>query len=192
MKDKDSCPFGANTDDEIKHNDVCFQNKDKTSSGINLRIIGTVSSMINDPSQVRHLHRGWTEDVAQICLDSKYKRGLSGLSGYSHIIVLFWVNRKWKMPKNNNRPKDVKVFATRMPIRPNRIGMSVVKLLDFSPFTGILTIKGIDAVDGTPVLDIKPYIPNFDSYPEATVPEWVKHHLDDHHHHPNEHTHEHL
>ena len=163
--------------------------EDKITNDMTLKVIGRVSSEINDPAQVRHLHRGWTEDVAQIRLNPKYKGGLSGLSGYSHIIVLFWVNLKWKMPKRHHKPKDVKVFATRMPVRPNRIGMSVVELLDFSPSTGILTVKGIDAVDGTPILDIKPYLPHFDCYPEATVPDWVARHLKEHHHHPHGHSH---
>jgi tRNA (Thr-GGU) A37 N-methylase len=76
----------------------------------------------------------------------------------------------------------VKVFATRMPVRPNPIGLSVVELLEFSPATGELVVRGLDAVDGTPVLDIKPYIANFDSLPDATVPEWVAEHLNSHFH----------
>jgi len=69
-----------------------------------------------------------------------------------------------------------------MPVRPNPIGVSVVELLDFSADSGEIIVKGLDALDGTPVLDIKPFIPNFDSYPEACVPDWVKEHLDSHHH----------
>ena len=69
-----------------------------------------------------------------------------------------------------------------MPARPNSIGMSVVELLDFSVDTGKITVKGLDALNGTPVLDIKPYIPNFDSYPKASVPEWVGQHLHSHFH----------
>ena len=80
-----------------------------------------------------------------------------------------------------------------MPVRPNPVGLSVVELLDFSTDTGQITVKGLDALDGTPVLDIKPYIPNFDSYSNACVPDWLKEHLNSHHHdghsHHN-HTHE--
>jgi len=68
------------------------------------------------------------------------------------------------------------------PVRPNPIGMSVVELVDFSPETGELTVKGLDALDGTPVLDIKPYMPNFDSYPDACIPNWLTEHLNSHHH----------
>jgi tRNA (Thr-GGU) A37 N-methylase len=69
-----------------------------------------------------------------------------------------------------------------MPVRPNPIGMSVVELVDFSTQDGQITVKGLDALDGTPVLDIKPYIPNFDSYPDARVPKWVSEHLNSHFH----------
>ena len=86
------------------------------------------------------------------------------------------------MPKGHHKPPHVKVFATRMPVRPNPIGVSVVKLLDFSADTGEIVVKGLDALDGTPILDIKPYIPNFDSCPDACVPDWVKEHLNSHHH----------
>ena len=86
------------------------------------------------------------------------------------------------MPKDHNKPPHVKLFATRMPVRPNPIGISVVELLDFSTDTGQITVKGLDALDCTPVLDIKPYIPNFDSYSNACVPEWVRSHLNSHQH----------
>ena len=87
------------------------------------------------------------------------------------------------MPKDHGKPPDVKLFATRMPTRPNPIGLSVVKLIDFSPETGKITVGGLDALNESPVLDIKPYIPNFDSVPSATLPDWVKRHLVKHHHH---------
>ena len=69
-----------------------------------------------------------------------------------------------------------------MPVRPNPIGLSVVELMDFSPESGRVVVKGLDALNGTPILDIKPYIPNFDSYPEASLPEWVGVHLKEGHH----------
>ena len=93
------------------------------------------------------------------------------------------------MPKDHHKPPHVKVFATRMPVRPNPIGMSVVELVDFSTASGQITVKGLDALDGTPVLDIKPYIPNFDSYPDAQVPKWVAEHLNSHFHTGHDHSH---
>ena len=138
---------------------------------------------------MRHGLTGWTADTSQIHFLPRYTKALSGLQGYSHIIVLFWVHKakEWKMPKDHHKPPQVKLFATRMPVRPNPIGMSAVELLDFSTDTGQITVKGLDALDGTPVLDIKPYIPNFDSYSNACVPDWLKEHLNSHHHNGHRH-----
>jgi tRNA-Thr(GGU) m(6)t(6)A37 methyltransferase TsaA len=154
------------------------------SNSFSVKPIGYVKSDYAQTEDVRHTHTGWTTDVSHIRLLPKYAKGLGGLTGYSHIIVLFWVHRakEWKMPKHHHKPPHVKIFATRMPVRYNSIGMSVVELLDFSTDTGQITVKGLDALDGTPVLDIKPYIPNFDSYPKASVPDWVRKHLHSHHH----------
>ena len=159
---------------------------------IAVRPIGYVESGYVQPGDVPHTHDGWTADVSRIRLLRRHARGLSGLKGYSHIVVLFWVHRarQWKMPKHHHKPAWVKVFATRMPVRPNPIGMSVVELEDFSPETGELVVKGLDALDGTPVLDIKPYIPNFDSYADARVPDWVTEHLNSHFHGGRGHQHE--
>ena len=149
-----------------------------------IRPIGYVQSDYAQTEEVPHTHTGWTTDVSRIRLLPKYAKGLGGLTGYSHVIVLFRVHRakEWKMPKDHHKPTHVKVFATRMPVRPNYIGLSIVELLDFSTDTGEVIVKGLDALDGTPVLDIKPYIPNFDSYPKAYVPDWVRDHLNSHHH----------
>lgn len=155
-----------------------------TLESFSVRPIGYVHSGYIEQEDVPHAHTGWSEDTSKIRLFSKYAKGLGGLEGYSHIIILFWIHKskKWKMPKNHKKPANVKVFATRMPVRPNSIGMSVVELMDFSTDTGLVTVKGLDALDGTPVIDIKPYIPNFDSYSGASVPDWLKEALNDHYH----------
>jgi len=148
-----------------------------------IRTIGYVQSAYTKTKDVPHTHTGWTADTSYIRLLPRYAKGLGGLTGYSHIIVSFWVHKakEWKMPKNHRKPPHVKLFATRMPVRPNPVGMSVVELLNFSTDSGEVIVKGLDALDGTPVLDIKPYIPNFDSYPKASVPDWVRRHLNSHH-----------
>ena len=144
-----------------------------------VRPVGYVQSTYAKTKDVTHTHDAWAADVSQIKLLPKYAKGLSGLEGYSHIAVLFWVHRakEWKMPEGHGKPFHVEVFATRMPVRPNPIGLSVVELIEFSADSGIVVVKGLDALDGTPVLDIKPYLPNFDSCPEACVPQWVERHL---------------
>jgi len=155
-----------------------------TLDSFTIRPIGYIQSAYAQTKDVAHTHEAWTADVSQIKLLPKYAKGLGGLEGYSHIAVLFWVHRakEWKMPRNHNKPPHVKIFATRMPVRPNPIGMSVVELLEFSADNGELIIKGLDALDGTPVIDIKPYIPNFDSCPGASIPQWVRQHLNSHFH----------
>lgn len=153
--------------------------------------IGYVQSPYAQPEDVPHTHTGWTADTSRIRLLSRHAAGLGGLKGYSHIVMLFWVHRAkdWKLPKHHHKPPHVKVFATRMPVRPNPIGMSVVELVDFSTESGELLVKGLDALDGTPVLDIKPYIPNFDSCPDAQIPKWVSQHLNSHFHSGHSHQH---
>jgi len=155
-----------------------------TSDSFSIQPIGYVQSAYAQTEDVAHTHTGWTVGVSQIRLLPRYAKGLGGLTGYSHIIVLFRVHRakEWKMPKDHNKPPHVKVLATRMPVRPNFVGMSVVELLSFSTDTGEVIVKGLDALDGTPVIDIKPYLPNFDSYPDACVPDWARQHLNSHHH----------
>ncbi len=151
---------------------------------LTVRPIGYVQSEYGAPRDVWH-HRADRDDAVSVLrLDERNRRLLRGLQGYSHIIVLFWVHRagEWKMPKGHSKPKHIKVFATRMPVRPNPIGLSLVELLDFSTETGEVKVRGLDAVDGSPVLDIKPYLPHCDSLPEATVPDWVTEGLNRHFH----------
>ena len=168
----------------------------KTHCGsFDLNPIGYVESGYHDFGEVPHPHGegGWNEDISTIELYPEHAGEISGLEGYSHIIVLYWIHKssEWKMPKHSHshshKPPHVKVFATRMPVRPNPIGLSVVELMDFSPDSGRVAVKGLDALNDTPILDIKPYIPNFDSYPKASLPEWVGRHLrEDHHIHTEE------
>lgn len=100
---------------------------------------------------------------------TKYERSLQGLEGFEYIWVVFWMhlNSTWgPMVKPPRGPKKkMGVFATRSPNRPNPIGLSALKL------TGIegrmLKVIGLDILDGTPVLDIKPYVPYADAFEGA-------------------------
>ncbi|TQD23461.1 tRNA (N6-threonylcarbamoyladenosine(37)-N6)-methyltransferase TrmO [Methanolobus vulcani] len=166
-------------------------NMDTYNEDLLVKPVGYVESKYQHFDEVPHPHgdKGWNEDISTIVLSPEHAKKISGLNGYSHIIVLFWIHKSsgWKMPKHSHRPNHVKVFATRMPVRPNPIGLSVVKLQDISIDSGKIVVRGLDALDKTPILDIKPYIPDFDSYPEASLPEWVEGHLREHHH--QHHTH---
>lgn len=99
-----------------------------------------------------------------------------GLEGFSHIWLLFIFNRHidqgWSptvRPPRLGGNRRVGVFASRSPFRPNPIGLSVVRLLNIDNKAGALTleVQGADLIDGTPIIDIKPYIPYADSLPNA-------------------------
>src|SRR5215831_14742280 len=97
-----------------------------------------------------------------------YEYGLEDLGSWSHIWVLFWfhLNPTWRakvLPPRSSKKRGV--FATRSPHRPNPIGMSVVRLVRIEGPR--LHVDGVDMIDGTPVVDIKPYIPYCDSIPDA-------------------------
>ena len=155
-----------------------------------LKPVGYVKSDYSHYSDIprRHTKNAWTKDDSRIILYPEHAVKLKGLEGYSHIIILYWIHKAgdWRMPKDHMKPPHVKLFATRMPIRPNPIALSVVELIDFSPEKGEVKVKGLDALNKSPVLDIKPYLPGFDSFPDATVPDWVKKHLERHHHHDDQ------
>ncbi|MCX6136298.1 MAG: tRNA (N6-threonylcarbamoyladenosine(37)-N6)-methyltransferase TrmO [Ignavibacteriales bacterium] len=98
-----------------------------------------------------------------------YHQAIEGLRGFDYIWILFWFhkNKNWKpmvLPPNGGR-KKYGVFSTRSPHRPNPIGISVCRLLEVNGLT--LRVENPDMLDGTPVLDIKPYIPHAESFPQA-------------------------
>lgn len=114
--------------------------------------------------------------VSKIVVNREFARGLEGLEDFSHMYVLFWLHeiprpshRLRVHPKGRLDIEKVGVFATRSPHRPNPIGLTLVRLLSKRGRT--LTVEGLDAYDGTPVLDIKPH-DRRDSAPRPTVPAW--------------------
>lgn len=107
----------------------------------------------------------------QAHIDPAFADGLDGIEGFSHIILIYLLDRvpppvSWKVqPFLDDRLHGV--FATRHPARPNPIGLSVVRLLQRSGV--MLEFEGADMLDGTPLLDIKPYVPEFDQHPATRV-----------------------
>jgi tRNA-Thr(GGU) m(6)t(6)A37 methyltransferase TsaA len=102
--------------------------------------------------------------AGMIELQAKYLPGLEDLDGFSHIILIYHLHQSHRMalsviPFLDSKPHGV--FATRAPQRPNPIGISVVKLLRIEGTK--LYVENLDILDGTPLLDIKPYVPQFDS-----------------------------
>ena len=108
--------------------------------------------------------------IGEIKLSKKYEAGLADIDGFSHIILVykFHKSRGYRLkvkPFLDEIPRGI--FATRAPRRPNQIGLSIVRLLKREG--NILIVKGIDVIDGTPLLDIKPYVPGFGPAEEIKI-----------------------
>ena len=111
-----------------------------------------------------------SDAVCTIELDPRWVEGLKGLETASHVIVLYWMNEARRdlvlqAPRHYREQRGT--FALRSPVRPNPIALSVARLLGIEGNT--LSIVGIDCLDGTPLLDIKPYFASADSMPDASV-----------------------
>ena len=120
---------------------------------------------------------GWDTTVTNLVIDKEYEDALKGLEDYSHLIVLYWMHdiktcdiRHVPQGKVGEVP-EVGIFACRCPQRPNPIGVSTVEILGIKD--NIVTVKGLDVIKDTPILDIKPYTPQYDSVSDAKVPDWV-------------------
>lgn len=144
------------------------------SSAMTLRAIGTVKNQYKQPPGRSDW---WTELVSEIVIEPELIEALDGLDDFSHIIVIFWIHRPEREVQLRIHPmgrRDIPLtglFATRTPARPNRIGLTVVRLLDLRD--NILKVQGLDALDESPVIDIKPYIPIADMVNDAEVPGWI-------------------
>ena len=140
---------------------------------ITLKPIGIVHNAAKDPN-----HRDSAEVVSEIIIDSSLTASLDDLEQFSHIIVLYWIHRSRRPaplkvhPRGDPSRAERGVFSTRSPSRPNPIGKATVKLLERKG--NKLKVKGLDAIDGSPVLDIKPYIPGYDSVDDdCKAPSWM-------------------
>jgi tRNA-Thr(GGU) m(6)t(6)A37 methyltransferase TsaA len=115
--------------------------------------------------------------VSEIVIDTALADGLDNLNEFSHAIVIYWLHQSHRPaplkvhPKYRKEPTPVGVFASRSPDRPNPLAKTVVKLLE--RHDNVLKVQGLDAIDGSPVMDIKPYIPEIDSVKDARVPKWM-------------------
>ncbi|MDP2507140.1 MULTISPECIES: tRNA (N6-threonylcarbamoyladenosine(37)-N6)-methyltransferase TrmO [unclassified Oceanobacter] len=107
--------------------------------------------------------------AGHIVLDKQYQEGLQDLDGFSHIYIFYCFHQATRTALRVTPFMDTQergVFSTRSPLRPNHIGMSIVKLTGITD--NILQVEGVDVLDGTPLLDIKPYIDQFDAITSST------------------------
>lgn len=111
----------------------------------------------------------------------QYSPALKGLSEFSHCQVLWWLHEfsgdMYRRTTRTTPPYEAPecgVFATRSPVRPNPIGLSVVSILSVDEASGVICVDGLDAYPGTPVLDIKAYFPSTDRVQEVRIPEYAR------------------
>lgn len=104
-----------------------------------------------------------SKEISQIEVFEEFEEGLKDIEGFSHIIIIFWLHKSHGFRLMVKTPWDDVLhglFATRSPNRPCPIGLTVAELI--ARQNNILEVKGLDAIDGTPLLDIKPYVPPID------------------------------
>lgn len=139
-----------------------------------LRPIGVVRSPRTEAGDQR-----WGRVTAEIHLKPGFARGLRGLRQFSHALIVFWMHQASFQPNRDlvRRPRGRRdlpltgIFAQRARHRPNPIGITAVRIVEVT--RRIVKVRGLDAIDGTPVLDVKPYVPAFDCRPDARVPGWM-------------------
>ncbi|MDI6811373.1 MAG: tRNA (N6-threonylcarbamoyladenosine(37)-N6)-methyltransferase TrmO [archaeon] len=122
------------------------------------------------------------DKISIVRIFDEFCEGLKGLNTFSHLIILYWFHLREEeeerkvlkvVPRRHPGAPEVGVFASRSPSRPNPVGLCVGELVKMEG--NILWMRGLDAFEGSPVIDIKPYIPRADAFPEAVVPEWALH-----------------
>ncbi len=129
--------------------------------------------LINMPVQPK----GARDTYATIEFDKEFEEGLKDLDGFSHVYLIYYFHEVKEpklsvVPFNDMTHTPRGVFSTRTPMHPNSIGLSVVELVKVEG--NIVTIKGVDILDGTPLLDIKPYIENFDRVDGEVKSGWMR------------------
>lgn len=123
-------------------------------------------------------------DQMYIQINESYILGLQQLQDFSHVNVLWWFSElddehfrnqlTVKQPYKNS-PSIMGTFATRSPLRPNPIALTTVQILELDYEQGTIKIPYIDAHEGTPVIDLKPYTPSLDRVNQPTTPSWCSH-----------------
>lgn len=126
----------------------------------------------------RQPDEGWAKVTSELVMETGLGEALDNLEEFSHLIVLYWMHRRERSevplkvhPKGRAELPLVGLLATRSPDRPNPLGHTVVRLLKRRG--NVLVVEGLDAFDGTPVIDLKPYLPQNDWVDGAEVPPWI-------------------
>jgi len=135
---------------------------------IEFQPIGTIHTPYDESAPYQPVED--SEGEFKIVLDRSYQQGLNKLDKFSYIYVIYYVHKLDRSPSMLVKPPwaegmEVGLFASRSPVRPNPIGLSIVRLKSIKG--NVLYTSGLDVFDGTPLLDIKPYIKDLDSKEDA-------------------------
>lgn len=141
---------------------------------INMKPIGFVYSSVTE-----RMDENWGEVKSKIILESEFTGALLGLELFSHAIIVTYLHEAdfekdkhlQRRPRNLETMPMTGILSQRAKNRPNPIGVTAVEILSVGD--DYLKIKGLDAIDKTPILDIKPYYPHYDKVDKSKVPEWV-------------------
>lgn len=161
------------------------------ASGMVLRQVGVVKSPLTEPTlasasdevswSVRVERAAAERDVvSEIWIDEAFTGILDGIEGFSHCLILYWAHRisdegRSLVKVHPMGRKDLPltgIFATCSPARPNPLCTIVVTLLERSG--NVLKVQGLDAIDGSPIIDIKPYNPSYYDAGEVRIPPWLE------------------
>ena len=145
-------------------------------SDITLRPVGFVRNEMSEKVS----GEAYRDIVSEIVVEEDLQDCLDGIEHHSHAVIVYWLDR---IPEEERKVLKVRpmgdpslpivgVFATRSPRRPNPIGIETVEILGRDG--NVLRVKGLDALDGSPVLDIKPYTKHHDSAQGVIEPEWME------------------
>jgi tRNA-Thr(GGU) m(6)t(6)A37 methyltransferase TsaA len=149
-------------------------------------LLGSATARESDPiiekqfvlKPVGKVHKA--NGITTLVINKNVAPALQGLDGFSHVWVLWWFDRSdtpkkrsvlQVHPRGNRKNPLTGVFACRSPVRPNLIALSLCRVLSVT--NNVVEIESIDAFSHTPILDLKPYIPGYDSA-EASIPDWLK------------------
>ncbi len=141
---------------------------------ITLSPVGVVRNQIQDKE-----YHGWKDVVSEIEVTGEFIPALEGLADFSHVLVFFWLHQVTAGERATRRARPLRkaeipemgIFAWHSSRRPNPIGMTIARLLGVQG--NKVKVQGLDAIDGTPVLDLKPYVAGYYHVEQSREPSWV-------------------
>jgi tRNA-Thr(GGU) m(6)t(6)A37 methyltransferase TsaA len=137
-------------------------------------------SLTDRMENIKQYHRRVTETICQLIIDPQWAELLDGIEDFSHVLVLYWPHLIDPARRNLRKVhpmgrKDLPmqgIFATCSPARPNPVLVSAVPLV--ARAANVLTVKGLEAVDGSPIIDVKPYSKSYLTVDQLKMPAWME------------------